>query len=560
MALRLPWKEKPVARHTIASRSFVFPDMGSAKQFQAEMLAGNASNSRSTWMAYADSSFLAGKYGGQMFRSSTARELRVYGYQAQILENDRQYLFARDPTAAMFIEKPWTDMWNGFPQSYITEVDTYFSEQLALGLLSAFQAAYQEYYQEGGGCILLETDGDPATPLRRGERPLAWTFIPANAIVDDEQGPNGYVLASTNNTDRLLDHGIEYLSVYPTELARTQQTPLTVHGSRIIPVNLDPRKQKWWRTPNVPLHRIYDTLWELRDIIFSRARAHFQGDPIVVDVDLSSDAQKALNFGEMDKEQRDAMSEMVETSILDYNAGSKSTFAPVMGFKMRRLGSAQLPDPKEDVMMLSSRLAHGSVFPVKMVLASTKGSTDVGDQDLLIYQGNLQNIRNTWGYKHISRALLMGQVMGANSLRMMGQHDLPAPQELVWPMLRPLSPRDAAFTDKTDVLIYREAQEAGLVPPARLLRKFAQDIRYPIPLWLAARGRDTDGKNTDVAALKEPGAAGDTPAAPTPTVTKTTAASADFHDLEALSERVKNLEEEAQEAEQTPTVHVQSDP
>lgn len=493
----------------IASRSFVFGDMDSALDFQADLQAGSGiggGSRRNGFLAFQQASFTAGKYGGHMVRSTMARELRVYGYEATISANSREYLFARDPTAAMFVEKPFTDMWNGFPLTYVPAIDAFFAQQLALGLLTALQASYQEQYQEGGGFILLETNGSPKERVRRGERPVAWTFIPARNVLED---PQNFFLAPPNNTDPLLDHGIEFIDIYPNEDARATGQPMTVHGSRLIPVNLDARFQKWWRTPNVPLNRIYDTLWELRDIIFARSRSHFQGDPIVVDVDLSADAQKALGFAEMNETQKTALSQEVEQSIVDYNTGAKTSFAPVMGFKMRRLGAASLPDPKEDVMMLSSRLAHGGYFPVKMVLASTKGASDVGDQDLLIYAGNLQNVRNTWGYKHLAKALLMGRTMGVSGLRMQDEFDLPPPQDLVWPLLRPLSPRDAAFTDKTDIAIYRQAQEASVMPPARLQRKFAPNPAHPLPLWLAARGRDTDGKNTDVDPANEPGSSGD---------------------------------------------------
>lgn len=499
MAIRDLFRRKP-SRVVVATRSFVFGDMESAQQFQAQMSTGYGSRgvgSRRAWSAFAESASIAARYGGHMFRSTSGRELHVYGYEQEITQSTRSYLFNRDPTAAMFIEKPWADMWNGFPRTFIPQVDDYFAEQQALGLLTALQASYQEWYQEGGAFIMLETDGDPKTRLSRSERPLGWCFIPAEHVVNEFEGEHRYYLTGQDNVDPLLDHGIEFVSLYPTESARAENQPIVVHGSRLIPINLDARFQKWWRTPNIPLNRIYDSLWELRDIIFSRVRGHFQGDPIVVDVDISEDAQKLMNFGEMSKTERDAMSAMVEQSILDYNTGAKSSFAPVMGFKLRRLGAAQLPDPKEDVMMLSSRLSHGSVFPVKMVLASTKGSSDVGDQDLLIYSGNIQNVRNVWGYKHLSKALLMGRVMGVNGLRMQDPHEMPPPTDIEWPTLRPLTPRDAAFTENTDIKIYRQAQEAGLIPPPRLLRKFSQDPRYQKPLWLAARGRDINGKSMD---------------------------------------------------------------
>lgn len=502
----------------LARKSFVFPSMEAAEKFQASMQAGYYGSGltapRSVWSLYGDAASVAGSYGGTMFRSSYGRELRVYGYQQAVYESDREYLFDRDPTAAMFVEQ-YNHVWNGLPQTYVPEIDAYFSEQTGMGLLIALQAAYQEYWQEGGAFLYLETDRDPSKRLTRGERPVAWCFLPAKCIVDDMQDPaNGPLLAKRGNIDALLDHGIEEISFYATEEARAAGQPTRVHGSRLIPVNLDPRKQRWWRTNHVPMHRVYDTLWELRDIIFSRSRAHFQGDPIVVDVDISADAQKALNFQEMSDTERTEMSQMAEQAIVDYNTGAKTSFAPVMGFKMRRLGAAQLPDPKEDVMMLSSRLSHGSIYPVKYVLASTKGSTDVSDQDILILQGRVQDVRNVWAYKHLSKILLMGQVMGVNGLRMQEQFNLPHPKDLDWPMLRPLSPRDAAFTEKTDAAIARELQEASLEMPARLRRKFPERKDRPIPLWLAAKGRDLDGESLDP--TPAPGGAGGEAAAQVP--------------------------------------------
>lgn len=538
----------------LASRSYIFQSMADAERFVKRMKSPDAGPSAQMlgpddigWYgAYNLMNNAADDYGGVLVRSITGRETRVYGYAQHIFAQDREYLEHRDPTAAMFITTCWETMWNGLPLSYIAEIDAYFAQQAGFGIITALQAAYSEYYQEGGGLIYLEATGNPDERIRRGDRPLAWTFVPARHVLDNDEGEFGYIMTEPGNTDPLLDHGIEYISIYRSARDKSRDMPTKVHGSRIIPVNLDP-KSRWWRTHRVPLHRIYDTLWELRDLIFSRVRAHFQGDPIVVDVDLSADAQKALNFAEMTQAQKDAMGKMVEKSIVDYGTGAKSSFAPVMGFKMRRLGAAQLPDPKEDVMMLSSRLAHGSVYPIKFVLASTKGNSDVSDQDLLILQGNLQNLRNTWGYKHLSKALLMGQVMGVSSLRMQGDHNLPPAKELEWPLVRPLSPRDAAFTEKTDIVIYREAQEAGLTPPLRLQRKFERDPRYPIPLWLAARGRDVNGKNTDVAPLIEPGAAGDAPAPGAPAKPRNVTGA----DLQEIQDHLQAIEERLEDEPRT---------
>lgn len=489
------------ARTLLAKRSFMFGDLESAERFQASMQTAyggsGLSAARDVWGLYNEAPEMAREYGGQLFRSTYGRETKVYGYQQLIYETDREYLFARDTTAGMLVEQ-YNKVWNGMPQTFIPEVDAYLSQQVTLGLLIAFQAGYQEYWQEGGSFIYCETTGDPIKRISRGERPVAWTFLPAHCIVQDMKDPlHAPLLAQKGNVDPLLDHGFEEISFYPTMESRATNEPLRVHGSRLIPINLDPRKQKWWRTNHIPLNRTYDTLWELRDVIFSRVRSIFQGDPIVVDVDISEEAQRLLNIANLNETQKTAMSQAVEQAVVDYNTGAKSTFAPVMGFKLRRLGAAQIPDPKEDVMMLSSRLAHGSLYPVKFILASTKGNSDVSDQDLLILQGNVQDVRNVWGYKHIAKVVLMGQVMGANGLRMQGEHDLPHSRDMEWPLLRPLSPRDAAFTEKTDASIARELQEASLVMPARLRRKYPEDTRRPKPLWLAARGRDMDGKSMD---------------------------------------------------------------
>lgn len=490
----------PPALVQLAKRSFMFRDMDSAHQFQSQMQASAVvagGNGSMLWDLYNASITMADQYGGQMFRSTYGREVRVYGYQRAIYEADREYLFDRDTSAGMLVEQ-YDHVWNGLPLTFVPEVDAYFAEQIALGLQIALQAGYQEYWQCGGSFAYLETDRDPGKRVARGERPVQWCYLPAGCIIDDMKDPqHAPLLAPSNNVDPLLDHGIEEISFYPTAEARMLNQPVRVHGSRLIAINLDPRKQKWWRTNHIRMNRVYDTLWDKRDVMFSHVRGHFQGDPIVVDVDISEDAQRLLNIGNMTQPQRDKMSQDAEQAVVDYNTGAKSSFAPVMGFKLRRLGAAQLQDPKEVLMALSSQLAQGSIYPIKFFLASTKGASDVSDQDILILQGNVQNVRNTWGYKHLAKALLMGQVMGVNGLRMQSQFTLPHPHELQWPPVRPLSPRDAAFTEKTDVAIVRELQEASRVVPPRLARKYPEDPRYPTPLWLAARGRDTNGESMD---------------------------------------------------------------
>jgi hypothetical protein len=480
---------------TLASRSYVFPDISAAQSFQSSVQSFRSSGGNTDLMAYLQANRYADQHGGILYRSSTGRERLVYGYQSIIYKQDREYLLDRDPTAGMFIESPWAKMWNGLPTTYDPTIDAFLSEQLRLGLLTAFQAAYQEHYQEGGAFIYCETTGDRTERVRRGERPLRWTFVPASHVIDTDKGENGYILAPTDNKDPLIPHGFEFVSFYPTTIDAERRTPIQVHGSRLIPINLNPRQQKWWRSSHIPFNRIYDTLWELRDILFSHVRAQFQGDPIVVEVDLSDDAQKVLAWEQMDDAKRTKMAADSEAAIRAFNAGAKSTFAPVMGLKMKRLGPASLPDSKQVVSSLSARLSHGTPYPVKMILASTQGNVDVADQDLLIYQGNLQDQRNTWGYMHLSQAVLIGQVMGANGLRM--DDALPPPLELEWPLVRPLSPRDAAFTQKTDIAIYNTAWQIGRQPPPRILRKFPLDPSSPLAPWLAGKGRLPDGTSAD---------------------------------------------------------------
>jgi hypothetical protein len=506
-----------------ATRSFLFHSMEDANNFRASVESARFQSG--DLVSYLQTHSYASRYNGTFFRSTMGREAFVYGYAPIIYRNDREYLVERDPTAAMLIEDQWTTLWNGLPATYVPEIDAYLAEQSNIGLTMALQAGYQEYYQEGGAIIYCETGADPESPLSRGERPIRWRFIPAWRIMDTAFGGFGYALVQPgpDALNPLLDHGIEYLTVYLTESDQRHAIRTKLHGTRFFPVNLDPRYQDWWRSAHTPFHRVYDTLWDMRDLIFARVRAGFQGDPIVVDVDLSADAQAVMNLAGMTQAQRDQMSSDAEAAIRAYDTGAKTTFAPVLGLKMRRLGAAQLPDPAQDYAALGARLSHGSIYSVKEILASTKGNMDSGDQDILHKAAKVTNIRHTWGYKHLCKVLLMGRVMGASSLRMQPIHDMPPPGELDWPLIRPLTPRDAAFTQKTDALVYREAQEAGLKPPARLQRLFEQDPRYPMPLWLAARGRNVDGTNTDVDPRNEPGSANgpgqtqpSTPSAPAP--------------------------------------------
>lgn len=495
----------------LGQRSFAFKTMDEAKGFMAHM--SGWSGGGDTMMQFLQTTRYAAQFGGVMVRSTTGREVFTYGYAPNIYANDREYLLQRDPTAKMFVEMPWSVMWNGLPRSFIEPIDTYLAEMAARGLLLALQGSYQEYYQNGGALVYCETTTrSPSQRLQRGERPIRWHVIPAHRIVDKADGDDRYILATKR--DPLVEHGIQSICVYLTEEDREDEKPTRLHGSRFFPVNLDPRAQGWWRTPRIPFNAIYDTLWEMRDLIFSRIRANFQGNPIVVDVDISADAQKVLNFDNVDDEELAKEAQAVEQGIVDFSTGGKQSFAPVMGYKLRRLGPADTPDAKEDVALLGARLAHGSLFSVKQVIASTKGNVDVGDQDILTFAGNVQNYRNTHGHGHLSRVVLMGRVMGANGLRMQDAHELPPATDLEWPLIRMLTPRDQSFVEKTEFAMAAGGWEKAIRVPARIDRKFPQDRSVPLAPWLAAKGRKRDGTSADPQPSSASGSSGGDDAAP----------------------------------------------
>lgn len=441
----------------------VLPSMQAAQSFAVGLAGlgrrgGLGLGSFSTLSAYSDS------FGGRHVRSLGGREVSVYGHQPFVTDMDREYLWTRNPTAQMLIERPARESWFATPRAYADVADSFMRQLRRLDLARAATAADELSAAHGGGLAYLRAGGKASSPLQDGDRWRGFTPVPLSSIRADS------IIWDESGSALTLQHGIESLEVMLPGGAETVE----VHGSRLVSFSHDP-KERHCSGVSV-IDSCFNALWDFTDHMWAGRASSVEGDPVVAEVDL--DHPDAIDIT-TEKQKTDYENNMQSMFLRWRNGHNKSLSA--RGIKFTRLGKADLPDRSIDIQGIATQIAHASKwFTIEQIMASPTGSRKEDQTTLEAHEG-LMHVRSQsycWPiYQHLwTLAQASGMVPKRSEM----------PLDLDWPRLRRMDERQQAIALRSDAMTLQAALRVGYLPPRRVLEKFTIRPEGPVPLQPSA--------------------------------------------------------------------------
>lgn len=441
----------PTSTETLLSqgrsvRQVAFSDVGAAFKFAGDFLATAQARSEGSLGPFPHHSFphymfenLVEQHNGRLTATSStrARERKVFQRQAIVYQQDRDYLFDRDPTAEFLISKAPEACWWKLPRTYDAEIDGFIRKLRNLGFNPKAEAADIKQRTHGWSLLFIVAPGDKGTPLPRNRPWAGFDYIDAPAIVPES------IVYDTSGDPLLKQHGILSLEVLRADGERE-----LVHGSRfrLFREDLLAREVPGGRSM---LDVVYDDLWSLRDVLFAQEQAQVQGDPIVVSVDLEH------NYTVNPETQAD-----IEAESKEMKSGHRQAFSPTEGLIIERLGSVSLDDPTHIIRTLYSRIANGTrnFYPINMIVASSRGSEQVTDQDRMDFASNVVMRNEKFVLPILTDLLDLAKHSG------MVSRSAEFPEDVEWPDLRVLNPRERAYVESTKATALLRAQQSGYLP------------------------------------------------------------------------------------------------
>lgn len=394
-------------------------------------------------------------HGGEIIRSSHRREQLVYQYQDHIWLWDRRYLSLRDPTARMVVEQAARDTWNGLPRSFTQAAfDQFIGELSRLGFTQSITGADIAARRDGAAFLYINASGNPDSPLQPTDVIFGFDFI----TMDQVPGKDSVHWDPDGRDPILIQHRIQRLEFYQTPDARNEGKLSSVHGSRIVLLKED-LQRRWWFGSSA-LDCVYDDIWNYRDVIFAQKHSQFVGNPIKVDVDV----ENGFDIGDDEADE-------VQMRIRELRSGSRDSIVPIMGLTVTRLGAPELDDPEPVIRALVSRISNGTGIPANMLLASSRGSQQVTDEDYVSWESEVQRRRNTYAYPLLAHMWNVFRHVGLVARRPV----FPGPMEVRWPHLRVLNEREEALAVGNQAKTLLAARQAGFIPPAWFMEGFTEN-------------------------------------------------------------------------------------
>lgn len=467
----------------------------------------------SDWLLTSGSSFLSrtGLPGSVHLPSQTRRELLVHERESAVLQMTREYLDARMPLARFAVRQPARLTWHHLPVVHESRGDAFLGFLRSIDAARSLAAADHLQGRDGASFLYIDAPGDPATPLSPSTR--RWNRlapIPAGRV----HAPGGSSLSSSSqvNVDSFIldesgdpllrQHGFEFLDVTlsPAENA----VPTQVHGSRLVLVNDDPAAAgDWWWTPPI-LDNLHDTLWDLADVLWSRKRIHFEGDPIVVEVPLENEVIAEFWTTQLDETQRDSALKKVRDGLRSFMRGGRSVnLATSTGFKTHRLGHGELPDPTADYRETASLVSNAmGGFPVNSIMASSRGSERVDESDMKSEATWARDRKGLFAEPLLDHLFLAARRSGVIPAR------TPTPSVYHWLPQFAVTPNELATIHKVNTQSMERLDLWGRVGPPELAALYPRDESVAHRPYFAGRGRNEDGSSADEpSSMDEPGSA-----------------------------------------------------
>lgn len=393
---------------------------------------------------------LVGQNHGRLYWSSSRREQLAYHYQGFIYPQDRRYLHERDPTAHAVNTRPAVDTWFKLPRTYVRGIDDFFDYITSLGFTRAAIPTDITQRWAGGAFLYINASGDVSQPLRAASRWFGFDFLRPEDIVEES------IVPDESGDPLLTQHGIQSLVWARNDKEKADRQGVEIHGSRLVSFVEDHESRSW--VGRAKLDPCFDALWNLRDIEHAQKESQFQGNPVVVEVDTEA--------GYNSTPEADSA---IEAELKELRSGARDSISPVEGLKIRRLGEPKMDDPAPVIRLLASRIATCTELPVNMILASSRGSEQVTDQDRMDYASNIDVRRQTLALPILGHLVRLGQACDLVPRRAV------LPSDVEWPIIRTLNPRELAYVDKSDATTLNMALASGRRPPPRIERKFPQN-------------------------------------------------------------------------------------
>lgn len=450
------------------SQQFLFNDVQSAKQFlldlEDERRQANANSLTQLSRGSIDSA-VRDNYGTWSHVSSHRKEIYVHNRQDAIYPQDLVYLHTRDPTVHGINRKVPEDTWFKLPETTEDRIDEFFSELTRLKFVQKAIEADTAQRRDGTAFLYINASGtDPSQPLQQGDEIFGFQIIPKGRVVENSVKP-------TDNTDPLLtQHGIEEIRIHgnpsiaeeegsdviditnPTDI---NAGDTTIHGSRLILFKEDQETDHWTGRPKIA--PCYDEIWDWRDINWAQTQSQFEGDPIAVEID--SDEMFGLD---------DEAEELIQQEIEEYVSGVGQVFSPVQGITIERVGQQDLNDPTPGLRSIASRIATAVEFTAGQLLAMSRGSEQVTDQDILTYASEIDKRRHHFCMPILQHMVLVGRFLGNVP------QTTQLPLQVHWPNLRTLSPREKAYVHNTSSMAMDRALMWNRELPREIERMFPE--------------------------------------------------------------------------------------
>lgn len=421
---------------------------------------------------------------GGFTSSLTGRERLVYEHDAMPFEQTRGYLEDRDSIAwaatTGFAEK----MWMTFPIVGDARHKDYFAQLQQAQFLKTMRDVEAMARRDGIAYIYIRATGPASSPLESGDRIVAFS-------------PIGHWQIEKNNVERhrgddplLIQHGIEKVVINVAD-ENKQVKPIDVHGHRLIPIVRNRGRGYLWPS--------YDDLWYMKDILFSLKMAQYMGNPIAVKVDIKW--LQAISNGQAEDISEPEMLVLKEQFIeqtAKIQSGALHSYAPLKGLEVYRVGESKLDDPLPVLRALASRMSLTMGLSTNRILASSRGSEQVTDED--------RTDEMTWVYE---RQLIDGRPVYDYLLDLLRfVNRVPArtpvlPLDLRWPYTRILNPREEVYVTKSRASALKTAMETGFWLDDEVMRHFRKiteplDARLLLPKQIDPNKMGVIGKDGEV--------------------------------------------------------------